>query len=65
MKSITFKGITALFDRFRGPNHVCYYCTEDCNCPGLHMMTDCEGCSTCRDRMGYPPSGTTSGTTKR
>ena len=29
-------------------NHLCVDCRKDCDCPGLHMMTDCERCSRCR-----------------
>ncbi len=29
-------------------NHLCWCCKQDCDCPGLHMMTDCEACGSCR-----------------
>jgi hypothetical protein len=28
-------------------NHLCYKCQFDCDCAGLHMVTDCTGCSLC------------------
>lgn len=28
-------------------NHLCVRCQRECDCPGLHMLSDCESCSRC------------------
>jgi len=32
----------------RKSNHLCVRCEHDCDCDGLHMMTDCVACADCR-----------------
>jgi hypothetical protein len=29
-------------------NHLCISCQRDCDCDGLHMLTDCTRCTRCR-----------------